>query len=823
MASATQVIAQPAVTIVKSTNGQDANTAPGPVIAVGSTVNWTYLITAGSRDLTGITVTDDQGVTVTCPSATLAAGTSITCTASATAVAGQYSNIGTVDATVVGGGAVTASDPSHYFGQPAGLIALVKSTNGQDANAPPGPVIAIGDPVNWTYVVTNTDSTQTITSVTVTDDQGVTVTCPAATLAPSQSMTCTASGIAQAGQYSNVGTVTATHPVFGTIVASDPSHYFGQNANFDFGDAPDNYGTTFASNGARHSLSATVYLGACVDTELDGQPSPTATGDDTNVGSFSSGTCATPGADEDGVTFTAPLVVGQTGSITAVANAPCTLSAWIDFNGNGTFADASDNLFPTGASLTAGSNSLAFSIPATATPGATFARFRCTTDGVVGPTGGARDGEVEDYAVTVEPLADLSVSKSGVPATVTPGANITYTIVATNAGPNAAPATTLNDPLPAGTTFVSAATPAGWSCATPPPGASGSISCTNPSFPPGNATFTFVVATASGAVPGTTVSNTATISTSATDLNPVNNSSTTASTVGPAQADLAIAKTATPDPVAPGANLTDTLSVTNMGPSDASALTLSDALPAGTRFVSLSVPSGWTCATPPAGSAGTISCSTAVMPPGAATFTLTVMVASGENPGAVISNTAMISSSTTDPNPANDSSTAAVTVGSGQADLSVTKSASPASVMPGDTLTYSIGAANAGPSTAMNVALSDPLPGGTTFQSLTAPAGWTCTTPAVGSSGTVSCTAATMDPGSAAFTLVVTVTQTALSAITNTATVSSATADPNTTNNSGTAVTTNPTAIPILSPKWLAALLLALLAVGALMAKGGTS
>ncbi|HEY3052786.1 MAG TPA: GEVED domain-containing protein, partial [Thermoanaerobaculia bacterium] len=418
IATAAPLLAQPSVTIVKSTNGQDANAPPGPVVTVGSTVTWTYVITnSGGRDLINVAVTDDQIGAVSCPATTLPAGTSMTCTATGTAAAGQYTNIGTVNADEMGGGPVTASDSSHYFGQPAGLITLVKATNGQDANLPPGPSIAVGAAVNWTYVVTNAGS-QSITNVAVTDDQGVVVTCPQNTLAASQSMTCTASGTAIAGQYSNIGTATATHPTFGTIVASDPSHYFGQTQNFDFGDAPDSYGTTFAVNGAHHAVGTNVYLGACVDQELDGQPSAAANGDDANAGT-SFGTCAVAGADEDGVTFNSSLTVGQPASITVVANAPCTLSAWIDFNINGNFSDPSDALFSSGVNLVAGSNPLMFTVPSTAAGGSTYARFRCTTDGVVGPLGAARDGEVEDYRVTIVPVADLSITKTDAPDPVT--------------------------------------------------------------------------------------------------------------------------------------------------------------------------------------------------------------------------------------------------------------------------------------------------------------------------------------------------------------------------------------------------------------------
>ena len=62
------LLAVPAVAqdvfIEKSTNGQDADSAPGPTVVNGDPVNWSYLVTAGVRDLQDIVVSDDQGVAV---------------------------------------------------------------------------------------------------------------------------------------------------------------------------------------------------------------------------------------------------------------------------------------------------------------------------------------------------------------------------------------------------------------------------------------------------------------------------------------------------------------------------------------------------------------------------------------------------------------------------------------------------------------------------------------------------------------------------------------------------------------------------------------
>jgi hypothetical protein len=111
----------PSVSIRKSTNGDDANDAPGPTINVGSPVAWTYEVrNTGTVALASVVVSDDRGVTVACPQAALAVGQSMTCTGSGVATLGQYRNVGAVTASwnVNGSnGQVTDSDPSHYFGR----------------------------------------------------------------------------------------------------------------------------------------------------------------------------------------------------------------------------------------------------------------------------------------------------------------------------------------------------------------------------------------------------------------------------------------------------------------------------------------------------------------------------------------------------------------------------------------------------------------------------------------------------------------------------------------------------------------------------------
>src|SRR6185295_13705453 len=135
-----------------------------------------------------------------------------------------------------------------------------------------------------------------------------------------------------------------------------------------------------------------------------------------------------------------------------------------------------------------------------------------------------------------------------------------------------------------------------------------------------------------------------------------------------------------------------------------------------------------------------------------------------------------------------------VNVINGTADLSVTKTDSPDPASPGTNLSYTITLTNNGPGPALNVMLSDSVPANTTFVSLTSPAGWTSTTPPLGGTGAITATNPSVAAGQVStFTLVVRVNNnpTALT-LTNTASVSSTTPDPDLTNNSATAITSLP-------------------------------
>jgi len=86
-------------------------------------------------------------------------------------------------------------------------------------------------------------------------------------------------------------------------------------------------------------------------------------------------------------------------------------------------------------------------------------------------------------------------------------------------------------------------------------------------------------------------------------------------------------------------------------------------------------------------------------------------------------------------------------------DLVVTATHTPDPVMIGDKVTLTAQLNNQGPIDAADVVLSDTLPTSMTFVSASLP-GWSCITPAVGSTGSVSCSKVTFSPGGATLTVV---------------------------------------------------------------------
>ena len=226
--------AEAGISLFKYTNGNDANEPPGPLIAEGGEVVWTYdVVNTGNDTLTNIVLEDDVIGTVTCPQDTLEVGAEMRCTATGTAERGQYANTATVTGIDSLQQTVTAEDPSHYFGYIV-VVDIEKFTNGEDADDPTGPQIPVGDPVTWRYEVTNPGDFP-VGDIVVTDDQGVTPVFQGGDdngdelLDLEETWLYEATGTAEVGQYANVATVEGANPfeVETPVTDSDPSHYFG--------------------------------------------------------------------------------------------------------------------------------------------------------------------------------------------------------------------------------------------------------------------------------------------------------------------------------------------------------------------------------------------------------------------------------------------------------------------------------------------------------------------------------------------------------------------------------------------------------------------
>ena len=384
---------------------------------------------------------------------------------------------------------------------------------------------------------------------------------------------------------------------------------------------------------------------------------------------------------------------------------------------------------------------------------------------VTGTDAGGGNSFVVDYTPTQVIVrvgsptlsADLAITKTDAPDPVVTGNDLTYTLTVTNSGPNAAANVTITDTLPGGVTFVSAT-----GCTNP----SGTVTCVIGTLGNGaNAQRTIVVRPT---VANPSLSNTATVTASTTDPNTANNSATATTVVSPA-ANLALTKTDAPDPALLGEELFYSLSVTNNGPDAASGVTITDTLPGGVTFVSAS---GCTNVS------GTVTCSIGALANGANAQRTIVVRPTVVNP--TLSNTASVSASTVDPVPGNNSSTA-TTVVNPAANLALTKTDSPDPVLAGQDLTYTLTVTNNGPSDAAGVTITDPLPSGVTFVS----AGAGCTN----ASGTVTCTIGALANGANAVRTIVVRPTGAITNVSNTATASATTGDPNLSNNTATATT----------------------------------
>ncbi|WP_083372002.1 isopeptide-forming domain-containing fimbrial protein [Paraoerskovia marina] len=384
---------------------------------------------------------------------------------------------------------------------------------------------------------------------------------------------------------------------------------------------------------------------------------------------------------------------------------------------------------------------------------------RASVDGVLPDPDVTNNTDLDP--VTVIDVTDLSLSKSvDGPDEVVAGTRVTYELEVSNLGPSDADTVLVADYLPIGMTPVSA-TGEGWRCVTT--GRSfvcrtDTIAAPVPPADPSSTTIE-VVASVDSAIPaGTSLVNTAGVQT-ATSEDDLTNNDDDASVTVVASADLSLVKShdVALDPAVAGTEASFTIDVANAGPSDAQGpVTVTDTLPDGLSFVGATGP--WACAASADGAEVTcvLDDDAGVVAGGSApTLEVVVAVADDAEPGDYV-NTATVTSETADLDESDNTDTDTVPV-ERRADLSISKTHD-GEARVGDELTFEVLVANAGPSVAQDVTVSDPLPTGASFVAAEGE-GWECAEV----EGTVDCSyvgsgdGALLDPGATAPPIVVTV------------------------------------------------------------------
>lgn len=390
-------------------------------------------------------------------------------------------------------------------------------------------------------------------------------------------------------------------------------------------------------------------------------------------------------------------------------------------------------------------------------------------------TGSAGDPNVANNSATdtdtLVASADLAITKTDGVATATPGGSVTYTITASNSGPSNA-AATVADTFPAVLTCSWTCVGAGGGTCT----ASGSGNLNDSVSLPSGGSVTYTATCAISAAATGTLSNTATVASATTDPVPANNSATDSDTLSPS-ADLGITKTDGVVTATPGGSVTYTITAANAGPSNTTA-TVADTFPA-------SLTCTWTCVgagggTCTASGSGNINDSVNLPSGGSVTYTAACAISPAAT--GTLSNTATVTGAATDPTPGNNSATDSDTL-TASADLSITKTDGVTTATPGGSVTYTISAANSGPSNTTGT-VADTFPATLTCTwTCVGAGGGTCT---ASGSGNINDSVNLPSGGSVTYTASCTIAPAATGTLSNTATVTGVANDPVTGNNSAT-------------------------------------
>jgi uncharacterized repeat protein (TIGR01451 family) len=375
----------------------------------------------------------------------------------------------------------------------------------------------------------------------------------------------------------------------------------------------------------------------------------------------------------------------------------------------------------------------------------------------------------------VEDSADLKVTKLCKPDTPLRAGNIgTCTIFVDNLGSSDARNVILTDTHVSDGSFtiVSAIASPGGAC----PVASGVVTCNLGTEPAGGRTTIVVKVTATEAQD---INDCATVSSVTPDPDHSNNQSCDGISVI-AVADLSLDKTDSPDPLVAGTDITYTLHAHNAGPSTAPNVVIRDFLPDSVSVLSVNGGVGGTCVPGiPGDPLHPTRCTYAALAPSAtATMVIVVRVKPGDHK--VVSNEATVVSDVLDPDMSNNLASATTVIRI--ADLKIVKTSDADTYKPSSQITYTMTVTNNGPADAENVIVTDALPLSSNDRVAVLDA--SCTL--VGSVAT--CSLGTIAPLASRTVTIAIVPKGKTGYISNTATVSSSTFDPDTSNNSSTKV-----------------------------------
>jgi uncharacterized repeat protein (TIGR01451 family) len=719
--------------------------SPDPVAAGGLLTYTLGVHNSGPQGATAVTLTDTLPGGVTFESATPTQGTCTEASGTVTCALGTLANGGDAGVEIKvrpldGGQLSNQASVSSAVADPASANNSATETTTVDPVADltltktddPDPVLA-GEPLTYTLSLHNSGPSSAA-NVQVTDHLPAGVTFESAT--PTQGNCSESAGTVECA----LGTL-ADEADAGVVIVVRP----------------------------QAAGTITNEAGAASDAQ-DPTPGDNAASEDTSV-TPAADLSLTKGDDPDPVLEGAPLTytltVHNAGPQSATGvQVTDTLPAGVTFDSaNPSQGTCGEDTGTVTCDLGTLADEASATVEITVTPAAagTLTNEASVTSDLADPDSGDRTASTE---TTVRPVADLGLTKTASPDPVLAGAELTYTLTVDNAGPRDATNTELVDTLPATTTFVSA-TPSQGSCSH----ASGTVTCGLGTIADqGSATVEVKVTPQEGG----TITNEATVASDAADPAPADNSASAETTVSPA-ADLELTKTDSPDPVLAGELLTYTLSVHNAGPSSAAAVQLTDTLPAGVPFDS-ATPAQGTCLE----SLGIVDCALGTIANGA---TVNVAIKVRPDTPGTISNQAAVTSLALDGDTADNNAAAETTV-EPAADLSLTKSDDPDPVRVDEQLTYTLGVHNAGPQTATSVALTDTLPSGVAFDSVTSTQG-TCNE----AGGVVECALGDIAGGDDAG-VEIKVTPSTAGTITNQASVSSELADPDSADASASVQTT---------------------------------